>query len=159
MLINAVRSTYDLFVAETTFLRLLGGRDQSIALARHCKINFSQKIILNSKYCSQMSAQVLYSQPRCRMASSFTNSKGFLPISKPNCCRPIQRQLTVTSSLNTLSLHCGPTTIKVPVPEGQVETLAHAVNGLMKTFAEKQKAEKPRRWDTVECKINGEWEM
>lgn len=32
----------------------------------------------------------------------------------------------------------------------RLQDVALAVNGLLGTFAEKQKAEKPRRWDTVE---------
>lgn len=89
------------------------------------------------------------------MVSPCAISKAFLATSKPNHSRAIRRQVTINNSLNTLSLHSGATTIKVPVLEEQVKTLAIAINGLMKTFAEKQKAEKPRRWDAVECKITG----
>jgi len=75
--------------------------------------------------------------------------------SKPNKPRASQRCTTVQSSLNDLSLYCGATTLNVPLSTSHVQSLAGAINDLLKTFAEKQKAERPQRVDAVECKFSG----
>jgi hypothetical protein len=96
---------------------------------------------------------IVNSQLRFGIATPFQR---ILATSKPNKARASSRNITVQSSLNTLSLHCGATTLNVPVSASHVESLAGAINGLLKTFAEKQKAEKPKRWEAVECKFAGE---
>jgi hypothetical protein len=101
-----------------------------------------------------MPVTIVKSQVRSGIATPFQK---ILATPKPNKPRASQRYITVQSSLNTLSLHCGATTLNVPVSTSHVETLAVAINGLLKTFAEKQKAERPQRVDTVECKFKGEW--
>ncbi len=88
---------------------------------------------------------------RCGMAPF----QRILATPKPNKARASLRSITVQSSLNTLSLYCGATTLNVPVSTSHVESLAVAINGLLKTFAEKQKAERPQRVDAVECKFSG----
>ena len=75
---------------------------------------------------------------------------------KPKHSFIARRQVTPQCSANTFSLNCGATTVKLPMQSDQVKTLAVAINDLLKTFAEKQKAEKPQRWATLECKIVGE---
>ena len=100
-----------------------------------------------------MPVTMVNSQLRAGMATPF---RKILANPKPNKPRASSRYTTIHSSLNTLSLYCGATTMRVPLSTGHVESLASAVNGLLKTFAEKQKAEKPKRWDPVECKFSGE---
>ena len=54
-----------------------------------------------------------------------------------------------------LELHFGDTTVSFPVRADQAQQLAAAVSGVMKTFAEKQQAERPKRWDSMEFKMKG----
>jgi hypothetical protein len=96
---------------------------------------------------------IVNSQLRCGIAKPF---QSILATPKPNKPRASQRYITVQNSLNGLSLHCGATTLNVPLSTSHVQSLAGAINDLLKTFAEKQKAERPQRVDSVECKVSGE---
>lgn len=100
-----------------------------------------------------MPAMIVNSQLRYGIAKPFQN---ILATPKPNKLRASQRYITVQSSLHALSLHCGATTLNVPLSTSHVQSLAGAINGLLKTFAEKQKAEGPQRVDSVECKFSGD---
>ena len=80
----------------------------------------------------------------------------FQPTLKPKPTRASRLSVAAQQhSTNTLSLSCGATTIKLPISNDKIETLAGAVNSLLKTFADKQKAERPQRCEPVECRITG----
>lgn len=83
-------------------------------------------------------------------------SHRFLATTKPKCSVALRASVAIQASLETVSLQCGATTVRIPVPAAEVTTLAATVNDLLKTFAEKQKGGAPRRYDAVECKITGE---
>lgn len=74
------------------------------------------------------------------------------------CCHTRQRpQLRCSASAGQpLSIHVGETTVNVPVTKEQAAQLRESVQSLLKTFAEKQKAERPKRWDMMEYRLSGE---
>jgi hypothetical protein len=45
--------------------------------------------------------------------------------------------------------------VNVPVTKEQAAQLRESVQSLLKTFAEKQKAERPKRWDMMEYRLSG----
>lgn len=55
-----------------------------------------------------------------------------------------------------LMLHVGETTVGVPFSKEQALQLDAALQQLFKTFAEKQKAERPRRWEMMEVRFKGD---
>ncbi len=55
-----------------------------------------------------------------------------------------------------LSLHIGETTMSFPLSAEQAGKLSVSVLSLLETFAAKQKAERPRRWDMMEYRLRGE---
>lgn len=89
-------------------------------------------------------------------ATQRRGSHPFHAIPKPKRSCALRAPTAPRCSLETVSLQCGATTVRIPVPTAQVATLATAVNNLLKTFAEKQKPGAARRWDPVECKIAGD---
>jgi hypothetical protein len=54
-----------------------------------------------------------------------------------------------------LSLHVGETTVQVPFAKASAEDLNATLLALLKTFSEKQQAERPKRWDAMEYKFKG----
>ncbi|GBF87559.1 hypothetical protein Rsub_00270 [Raphidocelis subcapitata] len=54
-----------------------------------------------------------------------------------------------------LMLHVGETTIGLPFTREKAQQLDAALQQLLKTFAEKQAAERPRRWDMMEVAFSG----
>lgn len=57
---------------------------------------------------------------------------------------------------STLSLHVGDTTIALPFGRDQAQQLSDAFVALFQTFAAKQKAERPKRWDMMEVRFVGQ---
>ncbi|KAI8464191.1 MAG: hypothetical protein J3K34DRAFT_396805 [Monoraphidium minutum] len=53
-------------------------------------------------------------------------------------------------------LHVGETTVGVPFTRDQAQQLDAAFQQLLKTFAEKQKAERPKRWEMLEVRFKGD---
>jgi hypothetical protein len=51
-------------------------------------------------------------------------------------------------------LHVGETTISIPLPNDKAQELSAAIQEIMTTFAEKQKAERPKRWESMEYRLN-----
>jgi hypothetical protein len=78
----------------------------------------------------------------------------------PSASRPAgaARRVAARASLQDLELHFGDTTVSFPLGVEQAAQLAAAVSGVMHTFAEKQKAERPKRWDAMEFKMKGAWD-
>ena len=56
---------------------------------------------------------------------------------------------------NRLSLHIGETTLTLPFTPQQGAELEAALNALLATFADKAKAERPRRWPMMEVAWKG----
>ena len=56
-----------------------------------------------------------------------------------------------------MAFHIGETTVSFPFSREQAEKLSGSVRGLLETFAEKQKAERPKRWSMMEYKLQGMW--
>ena len=54
-----------------------------------------------------------------------------------------------------LALHVGETTISFPFKPQQARAITASISGLLETFAAKQKAERPKRWDMMEYKYTG----
>lgn len=55
----------------------------------------------------------------------------------------------------TLSLHSGESTISFPVTSTQAEDISAAIQAVLTVFAEKQKAERPKRYKSMEYKHKG----
>ncbi len=55
-----------------------------------------------------------------------------------------------------MAFHIGETTVSFPFNREQAQKLSGSVKGLLETFAEKQKAERPKRWSMMEYKLKGE---
>lgn len=67
--------------------------------------------------------------------------------------------LTLVLSLSAgkhFSLHVGETTIDVPFQLQQAKDLDASFATLLQTFADKQKAERPKRWDMMEYRFKGD---
>lgn len=60
------------------------------------------------------------------------------------------------AAVSKLSLHVGETTIALPFKEQHAKELDAAFSALLKTFAEKAKAERPRRWEAMEYRYKGD---
>ena len=54
-----------------------------------------------------------------------------------------------------LALHVGETTISFPFTPQQARNVSASITSLLETFAAKQKAERPRRWDMMEYRYKG----
>ena len=54
-----------------------------------------------------------------------------------------------------LTLQIAETSISFPFQKEQAQQLSNSITTLIKTFAAKQKAERPRRWDMMEYKYKG----
>jgi hypothetical protein len=52
-------------------------------------------------------------------------------------------------------LHVNDTTISFPFAEAQAKEVSAAINGLLQTFAAKQSAERPKRWQSMEYRYKG----
>ena len=59
------------------------------------------------------------------------------------------------SSGTSLTLQIAETSISFPFQKEQAQQLSNSMTTLIKTFAAKQKAERPRRWDMMEYKFKG----
>jgi hypothetical protein len=57
----------------------------------------------------------------------------------------------------SMAIHVGETTIAFPFKREQAQQLSSSVRTLLETFAEKQKAERPKRWNMMEFKQKGQW--
>lgn len=66
-------------------------------------------------------------------------------------CNVVARSTTGTR----LSLHMGETTVQFPFSRDNAEALNQSVLALLKTFADKQKAERPKRWEAMDFKFRG----
>jgi hypothetical protein len=55
----------------------------------------------------------------------------------------------------SLAFHIGETTVSFPFEEKDVTELSAALQGLLATFAAKQRAERPKRWDMMEYRYEG----
>lgn len=53
----------------------------------------------------------------------------------------------LAASATQLALHCGDTTLQLPFSPEQGKALNDALSKLLQTFADKQAAERPKRWD------------
>eukprot|EP00877_Chromochloris_zofingiensis_P005412 jgi/Chrzof1/14872/Cz09g19030.t1 len=69
-----------------------------------------------------------------------------------------RRNVTVCQAAvgTQLSLHVGETTITVPFAAEQAQQLTAGFNKLLQTFSDKQKAERPKRWEMMEVKFKGD---
>ncbi|CAD7704296.1 unnamed protein product, partial [Ostreobium quekettii] len=55
-----------------------------------------------------------------------------------------------------LALHFGESTIILPFSFEEARNLGKSIQALIKTFAEKQEAERPKRWDMMEYRYKSE---
>ncbi|KAK9813628.1 hypothetical protein WJX73_000760 [Symbiochloris irregularis] len=55
----------------------------------------------------------------------------------------------------TLALHIGETVVAFPLSRQRGQELQSAVKALLQTFAEKQKAERPKRYKSMEYRLTG----
>jgi len=60
-----------------------------------------------------------------------------------------------TSAGTRLDLHVNETTITFPFAEAQAKDVSTAINNLLQTFAAKQAAERPKRWQSMEYRYKG----
>jgi len=66
------------------------------------------------------------------------------------CCR------ASSADDQQLSLHVGETTISFPFKPQQAQAISSSIKSLLETFAAKQKAERPKRWDMMEYRYKGD---
>ncbi|KAK9904865.1 hypothetical protein WJX75_004243 [Coccomyxa subellipsoidea] len=83
----------------------------------------------------------------------------FCPASLRGPLRSHARRLVSASSGTTLDLHVNDTTISFPFAEAQAKEVSAAINGLLQTFAAKQSAERPKRWQSMEYRYKGSGEQ
>lgn len=70
---------------------------------------------------------------------------------------PLLRAATAQQQV-ALAFHpSSDTTISFPLRADEAQKLAAALTGVMQTFAEKQSAERPKRWPSMEYKFKGGW--
>ena len=55
----------------------------------------------------------------------------------------------------SIDLHVNETTITFPFAEAQAKEIVAAINNLLQTFAAKQAAERPKRWQSMEYRYKG----
>lgn len=55
-----------------------------------------------------------------------------------------------------LAFHIGDTTLSFPLRPEEAARLGEALTGVMQTFAEKQKADRPKRWPALEYVFKGD---
>ena len=79
----------------------------------------------------------------------------FTPV-KPNCRGARRLAVAVSSGQQIIPLQCGNTTLKLPMRTEHVAQLRAGIVAVMQTFVDKQAAERPRRWDSLECKLTGD---
>ncbi|CAL8464353.1 g3888 [Coccomyxa elongata] len=87
-------------------------------------------------------------------------SIGFRPAS---ILRPIRsvasRRIHVSAATGaSIDLHVNETTITFPLAEAQAKEIVAAINSLLQTFAAKQAAERPKRWQSMEYRYKGSGE-
>ncbi|KAI7845138.1 hypothetical protein COHA_001183 [Chlorella ohadii] len=81
--------------------------------------------------------------------------------------RPVRRQHAVRRALSlrataqagpaqALSFHIGDTTISFPLRAEEARKLSVALATVMQTFADKQQAERPKRWPSLEYVFKGD---
>jgi len=68
----------------------------------------------------------------------------------------VQRSVAAAAAGQPLSFHIGETTVSFPLSKEQAGKLSESVKSLLETFAAKQKAERPKRWDMMEYRLRGE---
>lgn len=56
-----------------------------------------------------------------------------------------------------MAFHINETTVSFPLRAEEAQRLSAALTGVMQTFAEKQTAERPKRWPVVEFVFKGAW--
>ncbi|KAK9807576.1 hypothetical protein WJX72_003139 [[Myrmecia] bisecta] len=56
---------------------------------------------------------------------------------------------------SSLTLHIGDTTVAFPFKHEQAKDLSGSITKLIQTFAAKQKAERPKRWEMMEYRFKG----
>jgi hypothetical protein len=102
---------------------------------------------------------------RLPAAVSTPNAAGE-PASISTQARNPRRERVATSRLaialpagKKLQLNIGETSIAVPFEPEQAQQLDAAFKKLMETFAQKAKAERPKRWDMMECRFAGSEEQ
>jgi hypothetical protein len=54
-----------------------------------------------------------------------------------------------------LSLHIAETTVSFPFARAEGQAVSSAIAGLLQTFAAKQAAERPKRWEAMEYRYRG----
>lgn len=63
--------------------------------------------------------------------------------------------LALTVAGAPFAFHIGETTVSIPFGRAEAEKLSGSIQSLLETFAEKQKAERPKRWNMMEYKLKG----
>lgn len=71
-------------------------------------------------------------------------------------CRSIKTTAISASGTANLTLSIGETTVAFPLPAEEAARLQGAIGTTLQTFAEKQKAERPKRWPSMEYKFKGD---
>jgi hypothetical protein len=61
----------------------------------------------------------------------------------------------LSSAGPALDLHFGETTISIPFENTRALDLKESIEQLIETFSEKQKAERPKRWPSMEYRYKG----
>jgi hypothetical protein len=64
-------------------------------------------------------------------------------------------QLRCVRTVEKLALHVGETTISFPFTPQQAHSVSASIKSLLETFAAKQKAVRPSRWDMMEYRYKG----
>ena len=68
---------------------------------------------------------------------------------------PHSHCFALCSASRTLSFAIGETSVAFPLPAEEAARLSAALGGVLQTFADKQKAERPKRWPSMEFKFKG----
>lgn len=69
--------------------------------------------------------------------------------------RPASEHNTLCFVETSLTFNIAETSVTFPFHKEQAQQLSNAITTLIQTFAAKQKAERPRRWDLMEYKYKG----
>lgn len=70
-------------------------------------------------------------------------------------CAPIPWRLPAAQPKAAMSFHIAETTVSFPLRAEEARKLGDALTAVMQTFAEKQKAERPKRWPALEYVFKG----
>ncbi|WIA18135.1 hypothetical protein OEZ85_009611 [Tetradesmus obliquus] len=76
----------------------------------------------------------------------------------PSVTQRLRSQTTcrsTTAAAQHLALHIGETTIQLPFSPAQAQQLDADLAKLLQTFADKQAAKRPKRWDMMEVRFKG----